>query len=336
MTKASLDELSAKARRAADDALAAAPEDAAAVRSKIDAARIAGDRDAARALVTRVIGNATQPETAYVLAALDLAEPEPLWPMVIERLRLAASGEGAAGRARAALVYALARSGDAAGAKQELERLATARPSPLVTALRAYVAKAPAAKGDAGVATATLDVSALPKRGGAGAAAAGGGGGGGAAAAAGGGGGGGAGGGGGFAGAADPRNLLAQAASAERTRDYDRARSLYSAALAQNPSDSEALAGLGDVAHAMRDLPGAIGYYKRALAVNPVYLPALVGEGDAMWESGDQTGAQKVYRDIADRFPEGTYPPRVRQRGEGASPAAAPATASTGDQGTTQ
>src|SRR5262249_3987895 len=143
------------------------------------------------------------------------------------------------------------------------------------------------------------------------------------------------GGGGGFAGATDPRTLLAQAASAQHARDYDRARALYSAALAQNPGDSEALAGLGEIAHAMHDLPGAISYYKRALAVNPVYLPALIGEGDAMWESGDQTGAQKVYRDIVDRFPEGTYPPRVRQRGEGMAPSA-PNTASTGEPGASQ
>ena len=50
-----------------------------------------------------------------MLAALDLAEPEPLWPMVIERLRLAAAGEGNAGRARAALVYALAQIGRRGG-----------------------------------------------------------------------------------------------------------------------------------------------------------------------------------------------------------------------------
>ena len=55
-----------------------------------------------------------------MLAALDLAEPEPLWTTVIDRLRLAAAGEGNAGRARAALVYALAKSGDARGAKAEL------------------------------------------------------------------------------------------------------------------------------------------------------------------------------------------------------------------------
>jgi len=51
-----------------------------------------------------------------VLAALDLAEPTPSWPAVLDRLK-AAAGESNLGRARAALVYALVRSGDITGAK---------------------------------------------------------------------------------------------------------------------------------------------------------------------------------------------------------------------------
>jgi predicted Zn finger-like uncharacterized protein len=111
-TKADMAERVARAARFADAALAAAPDAPAAARVKIDALRLAGQPDAARALVAKVIGQASQPETAYVLAALDLAETEPLWTTVLERLRLAASGEGAAGRARAALVYSLAKSGE--------------------------------------------------------------------------------------------------------------------------------------------------------------------------------------------------------------------------------
>ena len=117
-----------------------------------------------------------------------------------------------------------------------------------------------------------------------------------------------------YSGANDPRFLLAQAESAKGSHDLERARALYSSALAQNANDSEALAGLGDVDRAAHDLPGAAGYYKRALAVNPVYLPALVGLGDVEWESGDRDEAQKTYRDVMDRFPEGTYPGRIRQR----------------------
>jgi tetratricopeptide (TPR) repeat protein len=320
-TKAQLAELGARARKAADDANGAAPDQPSAILAKIDALRITGDSASARALVAKVIQGASQPETAYALAALDLAEPEPLWPMVIERLRLAAAGEGDAGRARAALVYALARSGDPSGAKSELDRLAgLSRPYPLVGPLRAYVAKAHDGGKDAGAARASVEVSTLPHAG----ARTGGGGGG-----AGGGGGGGGGGKVTYAGPNDPRFLLAQAESAKSSHDYDRARALYSSALAQNASDSEALAGLGDVDHAAHDLPAAATYYKRALGVNPVYLPALVGLGDVEWESGDRDEAQRTYRDIMDRFPEGTYPARIRQRtneSSGASPTpAAPA-----------
>ncbi len=299
-TRAQLTELGARAKKAAEDAEVAAPDQPSAVLAKIDALRIAGDTANARALVAKVIQTATRPDTAYALAALDLAEPEPLWPMVIERLRVAAAGEGDAGRARAALVYALARSGDATGAKAELEKLAgLARPYSLVGALRAFVAKVPDSK-DAGAPRA--EASAPPR------AAAGRG--------SGGGGGGGAGGGGSvtYSGANDPRFLLQQAESAKNSGDYERSRALYSSALAQNPSDSEALAGLGDVDHNAHNLPAAASYYKRALAVNPVYLPALVGLGDVEWESGDKDEAQRTYRDIIERFPEGTYPARIRKR----------------------
>jgi len=58
--KAQLDDLAAKAKKAADDAVAAAPDDPSALRVKVDALRIAGDRQAARALVGRVATNASQ------------------------------------------------------------------------------------------------------------------------------------------------------------------------------------------------------------------------------------------------------------------------------------
>ena len=59
-----------------------------------------------------------------------------------------------------------------------------------------------------------------------------------------------------------------------------------------------------------------------------MYLPALVGMGDAQYEGGNRAEAQKTYKDITERFPDGTYPPRVRQRAEASAapaPAAAPA-----------
>ena len=327
LARQTMDDLASGARRAAEDAQKGAPEDAALLRVRVDALRISGDLRGARALVDRILPTGSQPETAYVLAALDLAETEPPWSVVIGRLRTAAAGEGAASRARAALVYALARSGDAAEARKELDRLAAQpRVHPLIGSLRTFVERAgpaTAATGkDAGVidaapqATAALptatprepvavvDVNRLPSQGaqggasstskaepGAGAT-----------------------GGGGIP--SDPRTMIRQAEAAKQKRDYDRARTLYEAALARNGSDSEALAGLADVSRAQGDTAAAQGLYKRVLGVNPSYLPALVALADIQWDGGDKGNAQKAYREIVERFPEPAYPARVKPRAE--------------------
>jgi tetratricopeptide (TPR) repeat protein len=309
ITHDSLGELSQAARKAADDALAVAPEDPAALRAKIDALRISGDRDAPRPLVDRIKGSSAQPETAYVLAALDLADVAPLWSTVIDRLKIAAAVESGPGRARAALVYALARSGNGAAAKEELDRLKSLpRQHVLVPQLAAFVEKARGtqAKGDAGapIGSATMaatEVAPDPKNAGRP----------------------GAGGGDGLS--RDPRALVAGGEKARLKGDYENAKRLYNAAVEINPNDSEALAGLGAVAYAQRDLPGARSYYKRVLSVNPNYTPALVGLGDVEWDSGDRSAAMKIYRDIVDRVPEGAYPARVKQRTEAPAPAATPA-----------
>jgi tetratricopeptide (TPR) repeat protein len=247
------------------------------------------------------------------LGALDLAEIDPPWSVVLERLRTAAAGEAGLGRARAALAYALARSGDLPQARQEADRLASlAHPPPLVLPLRAFIDSAQAnAATDGGVAAGagsaplSVDVSKLPSA---------------ANPIANGGGGGGL--------SSDPRTLLSQADTARQKKDYPRARMLYEAALAKNANDSEALSGLGDVSHDEKDLQGAEAFYKRAIAANPTFLPALIGLADATWDLGDHPGAQKQYKDITDRFPDGSYPGRVKQRSGDAPPPAETATAS--------
>jgi tetratricopeptide (TPR) repeat protein len=304
-TKAALDDLSAAARKAADEALTVAPDEPAAVRAKIDASRIGGERETARKLVAKVIAQAQQPETAYVLAALDLAEPDPIWSTVIERLRLAAQGEGNAGRARAALVYALARSGDKAGAKAELEKLAAlTRPHPLVAPLRAFVDKSVAKLvADAGAsdgAVPTVAVSQLPNAPP------------------------------GMTAAGDQpvvmTGSIGQAMQALQHGDKEKARQIFEGLVAKNPNDSEALTGLGDVARANGDIAGAVSYYKRALSVNPSYLHALLALADTYYASGNRAEAVRLYHDIMDRFPEQAYPAYVKQRAEGG--AAPPATTS--------
>lgn len=293
ITRDGLTEHAATARKAADDALAVAPDDPAALRAKIDAARISGDRDGARALVGKITSaqRSLDPETAYVLAALDLAETEPLWSTVVERLKVASSSETGPGRARAALVFALARSGDAAGAKAEVERLvAMPKAHPLLPLLRAFADHTKPAALDAGAPDAA--VADAGKGRGHGAAAAGGGGG-------------------------DGRDLVIQGEKARAKGDYEKARSLFTAAVDKNPNDSEALAGLAAIAYAQRDLAGARTAYKRVLAINPNYLPAIIGLADVEWDSGDKATSAKMYKDIVDRYPEGAYPGRVKQRAEG-------------------
>jgi tetratricopeptide (TPR) repeat protein len=308
MTRAQLDENVVRARRAADEAEAAAPDDVAAIRAKIDAVRLAGDLRLARADVPKILARAAQPETAYVLAAIDLAEPEPLWATVIERLRLAVAGEVSAGRARAALIYALARSGDTDGARSELAKLdALPRPFPLLPGLHAFVERStpkptaaatstemgghPAPPGPPArpgpVAPAPAPAEAI----------------------------------------VDPRAAMQAASQALRKGDYPRARQIYGSVVDRNPNDSEALSGLGDVSRQQGNLGAAIADYRRAIAVNPSYLPALLGLADTEWASGDRAKASRDYSDIVDRFPEGTYPTYVSKRVSTAPPA-------TGDPGT--
>jgi tetratricopeptide (TPR) repeat protein len=104
-----------------------------------------------------------------------------------------------------------------------------------------------------------------------------------------------------------------------RGRDFDRARRIYQAVLAGDPTDSEALVGLGDIARAQGDSAGAMTTYRRALAANPSYLPAWLGLADVEWATGNRGGAVRDYNGIVDRFPEGTYPAYVRQRADGSA-----------------
>jgi tetratricopeptide (TPR) repeat protein len=314
-TKAQLDERLTRVRKAAEDAIAAAPDDHAAVRAAIDALRLQGRQDAARKYVSKIGGSASQPETAYVLAALDLAEPEPFWATVIDRLRSASAGESNAGRARAALVYALAKSGDVAGARTELAKLdALTRPYPCLPNLHAWVDRTPSGVplDRAGAANIPhIDVSALPQarpvpvvgpNPGAGDELPG-----------------------------EQSGAMHAASQAIKKGDWSRARHIYEALVSRNPSDSEALAGIGDVERAQGDSAGAIDAYKRALAVNPSYLPALLGVADTQWASGDHASARRAYKDIVDRFPDGSYPSYVKPRADPAatSTAAPPAASAT-------
>ncbi|WP_437570206.1 zinc-ribbon domain-containing protein [Sorangium sp. So ce542] len=129
-----------RARKAVEHARRVAPADAEVSRAAIDLLRVQGDLAAARQLVASISAESAQPENSLTLAALDLAEAQPSWATVVKRLRAAASVEQIPGRARALLVYALARSGDLAAARVENDRLlAMSPPHLLARPLRAFI-----------------------------------------------------------------------------------------------------------------------------------------------------------------------------------------------------
>ena len=226
----------ASARKAADAALAVGPRGSAAVRATIDALRLAGDRDTARRDVAQdhragdAAGDCLRARGARsrrARTALDDADRPPS--------RSPRRGEGNAGRARAALVYALAQSGDVAGAKTELAKLdAMTRPYPLLPQ-PARLRRQDAGEGCGSTAASlqtsrSVAVSSLPSQQPS-------------------------------AGQAAPgrwrsrkhatsrpcpgesTSAMKAAQAAIRKGDWNRARTIYEALVARNPSDSEALVG---------------------------------------------------------------------------------------------
>jgi predicted Zn finger-like uncharacterized protein len=286
-TQAAVEELRGVARTTADAALKGAPNDPAALRASIDARRLAGDRDGTRALVGGLSATSLEPATALTLAELDMAEANPPWPTVIERLRLAVAQEAPPGRARVALAYALARSGNVKDAQAETARIAARpKPHPLLALVRAYCNNAVSAPLQPGVAVenpATASDAATHADAGA-------------------------------RRETDVRKLVAQGSAARARHDYAAADERFAAVLAFQPENVEALYGVASVIHARRNLPGARAAYQRVLSTNSSFVPALVGLGDVELESGDRAAAMKIYKDIVDRFPSGTYPAHVRQR----------------------
>jgi tetratricopeptide (TPR) repeat protein len=225
---------------------------------------------------------------------------------VIDRLRTAAAGEREPGRARAALIYALARADRVPEARSELSKLeAQPKPHLLLDELRSFLLRFPgsAAAPSASAALAMVDPSKLPKLD--------------------------------TSVAAeeksvagipnDFRQALSQAAAASRSGDYTRAETLYNAALASQPGNVEALAGLGDIARRRGDSARAAQLYDQVLAQNPSYLPAMIASADQKWASGNRAGALLLYRRIVDQVgPSSDYGARAQARIAEASSAPAP------------
>ena len=268
-----------KARTAVDRAFAVSPEAPAVLRARVDALRLSGDGDKAREWLTPLSANASVPENAYVIAALDLAEPRPVWPSVIDRLRTAAAAERDPGRARAALIYSLASAGRIGEAETEFAKIdGRPKPHPLLEELRSFLARAKRSVDATGGTepqpkVLSIDVTKLPKLDTSPAPEA----------------------------TGDFRARLSQAAAALHKGDLARAEQLYNTVLDEQPGSTEALSGLGDVAKARRDPALAAKMYDRVLAENPSYLPAILASADQKWDAGDRKGAIVLYRRLIDQ-----------------------------------
>ncbi|HYQ31480.1 MAG TPA: tetratricopeptide repeat protein, partial [Polyangiaceae bacterium] len=305
-----------KAHSAVDRAFAVSPEDPAVLRARVDALRLNGEADKAREWLAPLSANPSDPENAYVLAALDLADIAPVWPSVIDRLRTAAAAERDPGRARAALIYALARASRINEAEAEFAKVdGRPKPHPLLEELRAFLVRAKRsvdAAGDLPAKIAAVDTSKLPKLD--------------------------------TSPTADDtrpltgdfRARLAQASAALRQGDLDRASRLFDSVLAEQPRNTEALSGLADVAKARHDPASAAKMYDRVLAENPNYWPAILASADQKWDAGDRAGALTLYRRLLEQAgPNSEYGARAATRIAQSSATATGSTAAPVETGAT-
>ncbi|HEU5072743.1 MAG TPA: zinc-ribbon domain-containing protein [Polyangiaceae bacterium] len=265
-----------------------APQAAETARLLVHAKRLGGEVAEARRHVAALTKDASLPENAYALALLDMADEAPVWSSIVHRLRIAAGAEGPLGLARAALVYALARSNDADAANAELEKLAKARPShPLISDLRTFLERSAATAGDAGAEPVSDEPDAADSAIGAGPAGVGG----------------------------DFRAQLKQAYTAVERGQLAQGERLYNAVLAKQPGNTEALSGLADIAHRRNDSKKASRLYEEVLRKNPSYLPALMANADQKWASGDRAEAVVLYRRILEQAgADSSYGRRSAQR----------------------
>jgi predicted Zn finger-like uncharacterized protein len=282
------------ANKAVDRALSLGASDPEVARIQMDLLRIRGDLLGARALVERVASLTAQGETSLALGALDLAEPTPAWPGVIERLGRAAEQEGQLGRARSMLIYAYARSGDGARARQELERLAERpRTHPLEGRLRKLVDASPRTEASA-IAADGLPSAAPSGTGGL------------------------------PVGEGSSLDSLTAAAEALRAGQTRKAEEIYQRLHDREPGNTEALAGLAAVARANGSTARAMMLYQRVLDQNPNYVPAIIALADLKWSGGDRGAAAALYRRALQMGISGANAERARERSGAAEPTPGP------------
>jgi predicted Zn finger-like uncharacterized protein len=249
-------------------AMMRAPNAIDAVRAKVDSLRLAGLVKDARALVGPLANAASDPDNAYSLGALDVAEGDAGLPSALDRLRTAARTEEALGKARALLIYALAQSGDATGASAELGKLQTLAPQhPALAALKSLVelaqskvAPEPEPPRAAPAPSAPAPTPRAEKSGN------------------------------------DTQSLLEQASKLHREGDLDGAEKVYQSVLNRSSKNIDALSGLGDIARERHNNATAAAFYDQALKLNRNHVPTLMGRADMYWASGNRILAVALYR----------------------------------------
>ncbi|MET0410444.1 MAG: hypothetical protein ABW217_04075 [Polyangiaceae bacterium] len=269
-----------EARDVTNKAQALAPDALPVIRARVDLLRISGDLKGARELVSRLSERASEAQNAYSLGALDLAEAEPGYTSAIARLRVAARNETALGRARAALILALAKTNDASQAQAELDKLRLIAPqhalladlstlvgrvaappppppAPVAAPEPSPVAAAPAPPPKA--APAPKPAAPISRT------------------------------------AADAR-LVERAQKLQRGGDVFEAEQLFQQVLRNDSSNVPALYGLGEIARQRRATATATAFYEQVLRYDPDHLPTIMARADMLWQAGQQAEAVKFYR----------------------------------------
>jgi tetratricopeptide (TPR) repeat protein/DNA-directed RNA polymerase subunit RPC12/RpoP len=276
--------------------------------ARIDAQRLRGEIDAARQAAQTLRQPSPTPELAYAFASIELLSATPNYDQVFEWLGRARAADSGLGRAPAMLVLACVMSQRLDCARAELARLkSAAKNHPLLPEIEAYVSRAAApALPSASAGDASIEAAAMPVP---------------------------------DAGAVVPsapapdstsdlagdfRLRLRRGAESLSRNELTRSEQLFRSVLAERPSDTEALTGLGDVARRRNNTASAINYYQKVLATNGQYLPALSALADVKWRSGDRAGAAPLYRRIVDQVGESagygqTAAQRLRELSEGSA-----------------
>lgn len=271
-----------EARNVTNKAQALAPDALPVIRARVDLLRISGDLKGARELVSRLSERASEAQNAYSLGALDLAEAEPGYTSAIARLRVAARNESALGRARAALILALARTNDSSQAQAELDKLRLIAPqhalladlttlvgrvaappppppAPVAAPEPSAAAPAPAPAPPPKAAPAPKPAAPVSRT------------------------------------AADAR-LVERAQKLQRGGDVFEAEQIFQQVLRNDSSNVPALYGLGEIARQRRATATATAFYEQVLRYDPDHLPTIMARADMLWQAGQQAEAVKFYR----------------------------------------